>query len=164
MSIERDYILRIIRRLALVVAHLVGLRSRKEIEGTLRALHEAYGDLFVPLGDAVSRMDAETAMSLIDDPGRLFALGRLLHEEAEFMNMKAAPLDAMELEARARTLVEEALRREPALAELHETRDLIWFTPFAEHPSKRRAPSAERRVPGAEHPADRKPPPDALSP
>lgn len=140
MSIERDYILRMIHRLALVVAHLIGLRNRREVEGALQALHEAYGDLFVPLGDSIARLDAESAMALIDDPGKLFALGRLLHEEATLMNMKAAPMAAAEFEARARTLAEEALRREPALIEIEEIRDLVWFSPDAED----RAPRAER--------------------
>lgn len=129
MQIERDYILRLIRRIALVVAYLLQRRNRGEIAEALRALHQAYGDLFVPLGDAVARLDADSAIQLVDDPVQLFGLARLLHEEAELMNMKAAPLEAADLEARARTLAAEALRREPALREVEDVRDLLWFDP-----------------------------------
>ena len=152
MSIERDYILRMISRLALVVAAMLGFRRRKDIEGALQELHEAYGDMFVPLGDSIARLDAESAMALIDDPGKLFALGRLLHEEGKLMNLKAAPLDAARFEARARTLVEEALRREPALMDVDEFRELIWF-----------APGAAGRGPSAE-PPDRRDGPGTLLP
>lgn len=129
MQVERDYIHRLIRQIVLVLARILRLREREEVDQALRELHAAYGDLFPPVGNALVRLDAASTVALLDDPLQLLGLARLLHEEAELLNMRALPLEAAVLEARARELAAEALRQQPDLTDVDEVKALRWFDP-----------------------------------
>jgi hypothetical protein len=113
MIYERDYILRQIQRMAVVIAHLTKLKESGEMHDALEVLRTAYGELFAPVGDIVSRAAATTAAELLVDPGRIAGLARLVAEEAELLRLTGDRDGAIAAERRALELGLEAYARDP---------------------------------------------------
>jgi hypothetical protein len=78
--LQQDYVVRLIRQLALAIARAVGLRGRDE--ELLRELDAASADaLGLPEG-ALDRLDGKTLAAMLKDPGVIRTFADLLDEEA----------------------------------------------------------------------------------
>lgn len=83
MSIqERDFILRMIRQLALAIARIAGLRDSGKHEEALKLVRETQDALLGPLQSMLPRLDAASAVVMIGNSEKLEAHIRLLCEEA----------------------------------------------------------------------------------
>jgi hypothetical protein len=77
---RRDYIQRMVERLAEALARIAGLRAQKDLDGAEREVAEAYRVLNVD--PTFLSLDARSLIALVGDPDRLAMLARLLEEEA----------------------------------------------------------------------------------
>ena len=82
MGIEQDYILRLARQLAQLVARLMGLRQKQQDEEVVRQADSAAGDLLGLPAGAFDRLDGATLASLLKDDALVRGVANLLDEEA----------------------------------------------------------------------------------
>src|SRR4051812_3258058 len=84
MSIqERDYLLRMIRRLAEFIGRIVGARNAGKHDEALRLCRDATEQMFGPLGRTLAEVDAPTAATLLANREKIAAYAELTAEEAE---------------------------------------------------------------------------------
>lgn len=128
MLYERDWLMRQIRQIMLVLAELLRLRQQNEVVAAFAALREAYGRLHPSLGGFLQQLDAPSAAALLGDPVRVLALSRLRWEEAGLHRQQGDEAGAGVCEAQARELLALALADAPELATVPEARELLWDT------------------------------------
>lgn len=79
---EQDYILRLARQLAQLVARLMGLRQKQQDEEVVRQAESAAGDLLGLPPGAFDRLDGKTLAALLKDDALVSGVADLLDEEA----------------------------------------------------------------------------------
>jgi len=82
VSYEQDYILRLARQLAEVVARILGLGRTGQLADALAVAERAYGDLLGLPAGLIDRIDAATLLGLLRSPDEAHALIDLLEAEA----------------------------------------------------------------------------------
>lgn len=83
MPIEQDYILRLARQLAQVLARVMGFRAKQQHEEIIRQTDSAAGDLLGLPAGAFDRLDAATLAALLKHDDTLIrSVADLLDEEA----------------------------------------------------------------------------------
>lgn len=94
MSIhERDYVLRMIRRMLDMLGRAMGL-ERSRPEEAKRTIDETGQTLFGPLYRTLRDADAQTAATLVSDLDKRWALAALLFEEGKQRQAAGAPKGA----------------------------------------------------------------------
>lgn len=103
MSIhDRDYILRMVRRMVEMLGRVLGL-ARPQPEEARRLLDETGQTIFGPLYRTLRDSDAQTAAMLVSDPEKRWALAALLEQEAAVFDAEG---DARRAARRRRTAAE----------------------------------------------------------
>ncbi len=82
MGYEQDYILRLARQLAEVVARILGLGRTGQLADALAVAERAYGDLLGLPAGLIDRVDARTLLGLLRSSEEAHALVDLLLAEA----------------------------------------------------------------------------------
>jgi hypothetical protein len=85
---ERDYIKRLIRQFAEVLARLAGFRKEDQYDLALQLVEEAHRDVLGVPAQMLSRIDAASAALLLGNTWKITAYGRLLEEEAELRRLR----------------------------------------------------------------------------
>lgn len=85
---ERDYILRLVQRLAQTIASILGRARGGQTADALAAIDRARLDLFGPLRRSLDILDASSVMSLLGDVDRVRAYAMLATAEAEVRDMR----------------------------------------------------------------------------
>lgn len=102
MGFEQDYILRLARQLAMMVARIVGLGRKGKIDEALAEAEQAYGDLLGLPPGLIDRIDAATLARLLGATEKCRAVADLLEAEAGILDAKGDQARA----ARRRELAE----------------------------------------------------------
>lgn len=110
---QRDYILRLIERIAAVLARAMRRKNEGDAAGARADIAQATTDLFGPAGPMVAFVDVRTAVNLLSDPERVWLYARLLDADAELQD--ALGLDSHATRVRARELMREVIARGGAL-------------------------------------------------
>jgi hypothetical protein len=111
-TIEDDYIIRMIRMFAQVIARIIGLRTSGQFDEARVQLDLAYQTLSGGISDLFSQMDSETGARLLADPEKMAVMAELLHEEAELARAGKNG-DPETLDRRALEYALEAFRMDP---------------------------------------------------
>ena len=97
--VQRDYVLRLIERLARAIGRIVGLKRSGQLDEALQEVGEAADDILGPLRRTLELVDPQSAVKLLSDRDMIEAYARLTAEEASIHALRGdAPL------ARARAL------------------------------------------------------------
>jgi hypothetical protein len=124
MSFERkDYILRLIKELAQVIARLSGLKQQKKHDEALLLVRETSDAIFGPLRSIVESVDSISAAGLLGGGEKIVAYARLVAEEAAIHADRGDERRASAGRVRALELFLEATRVDAAIDE--ETRGVI---------------------------------------
>jgi hypothetical protein len=103
---ERDFILRMIQQLALLLARVLRLKLENQLEAAERLLVEGYGSLFGVDPKFFALMDAKTAAAALGHSRKVTAFAQLLGEQADLARRKGEPARARELAQRALALLD----------------------------------------------------------
>jgi hypothetical protein len=79
---EQDYVLRLVKQLAAVVARMIGLREKKREAEVIAEAESAAGDLLGLPPGAFDRLDGATLAQLLKEPEIIRTMAELLDEEA----------------------------------------------------------------------------------
>lgn len=109
--VEKDYIARLVKQLAQMLAAALKLRQSGKNEETLEAIHRASGDLLGIDWDVLGFSDALTAAGLLNQADKIHAYARLLEEEAITLRAMGRVADADRSRDRALALYREVLKR-----------------------------------------------------
>ncbi len=118
---QRDYILRLIERMAAVIARAMRRKTEGDPAGARADLAAATADLFGPAGQMIPFVDVRTAVDLLSDPDRVTLYARLLDADAVLLEAMGQPGDTPR--RRALELMRELERREAILPD--QVRDFI---------------------------------------
>lgn len=80
---QRDYILRMIERIAALLARVLKRRTEGDFAGARRDIAEGMTDVLGPAGAMVRMVDPATAANLLGDADRITMYARLLEADAE---------------------------------------------------------------------------------
>ncbi|HEX6042537.1 hypothetical protein [Longimicrobium sp.] len=116
LSSREDWLLRELKLLGAVLARMLGLRNGGQLQEAVQALDDAEGELLGPLAEVAPRVDSATAAHMVQEPRRIAAWARLLHERADLLRQAGDDAGADVAARRARELAAEAWAR----AEGHE--------------------------------------------
>lgn len=83
-SINEDYILREVEKIAIVISQVLGLRGEAKLEQATNALDKGIKQLLGRQTDIVGILDSSTAAPLIGDPRLVCAYADLIQEKAQF--------------------------------------------------------------------------------
>ena len=115
--IREDFIHRLIRQFAEMMARAAGFRRRGDYDAALRATAEGWELLGVPRElaklDSVEVLDTRTLAGLLGDPAKIRAAAQLLGEEARVLTGKRDPINAAIVSRRALELYVAARAIEP---------------------------------------------------
>lgn len=115
---QRDYILRLIERIAAVLARAMRRKNEGDAAGARADLAQATTDLLGPAGQMVPYVDVRTAVDLLSDAERVWLYARLLDADADLQD--SLGLDSQRTRRRAIELMREVIARGGALPdELH---------------------------------------------
>lgn len=110
-----DYIIRLIKQLAAVVARIVGKREAGDYAGALTEVGKAWDDLIgQPPRELLDVIDSHTFADMLKEPARIRAAARLLVEEGKAHAGKGNPAHATTCFRRAWELYLEARVIEPS--------------------------------------------------
>jgi len=110
--VQRDYILRLIERIAAVLARVMKRKSEGDAVGARGELRQAYGEVLGPAGAMAQMADSRTAANLVGDARRIHLWCRLLREEAILLREQGASEQASAIDRRIVELLLEAWPRE----------------------------------------------------
>jgi hypothetical protein len=110
--IREDFIHRLIRQFAEMMARAAGFRRRGDYDAALRATAEGWELLGVPR-ELVEVLDTRTLAGLLGDPAKIRAAAQLLGEEARVLTGKRDPITAAVVSRRALELYVAARAIEP---------------------------------------------------
>ena len=110
--IREDFIHRLIRQFAEMMARAAGFRRRGDYDAALRATAEGWELLGVPR-ELVEVLDTRTLAGLLGDPAKIRAAAQLLGEEARVLTGKRDPINAAIVSRRALELYVAARAIEP---------------------------------------------------
>jgi hypothetical protein len=111
--IREDYVMRLIKQIAAVIARMVGLQGKGDHEAALRAAESAYDLLGVP-SELAAALDSATLAELLAHPEKIRLMARVVREEAEILRAKGDPVGCAARYRRAAELTLEARAREPS--------------------------------------------------
>jgi hypothetical protein len=86
---QRDYVLRMIERIAAVLARALKRRNEGDVEGARDDVRGALAEVLGPAGPMVAMVDPRTAVDLISDPERVTLYARLLEADADLTDAQA---------------------------------------------------------------------------
>lgn len=110
-----DYIIRLIKQLAAVLARIVGKRQAGDFEGALAEAGKAWDDLIgQPPRDLVDLVDTHTLAGMLKEPAKMRVAAQLLIEEGRAYAGKGDPVHAAICYRRAWELYLEARVIEPS--------------------------------------------------
>jgi hypothetical protein len=109
---EKDWILREIERITAAIARVFHLKQQQDLDGAAVLLRQSYTEVFGPLGEFLAQTDAQSAARLLDDPGHIAGLARLLHAEAELRDEIGEQKEAESMRLRSLELAIEAYTRD----------------------------------------------------
>jgi hypothetical protein len=98
---SRDYILRVIERMAEFLAAVAGKRREGKLDEAARDIDQAKHDLLGPLARSVDSLDASTVAMLLEDAAKTRAYAQLLDAEADVASDRGDERRAEALRARA---------------------------------------------------------------
>ena len=104
MSYEQDYILRLAKQIAQVLARALGLAEAQAPRQALDEIDRAYSELFGFPPGLVDSFDGASLVRLVGDPLRCGQLARLVEEEARLYDRIGQPDRAAEKRAVAAAL------------------------------------------------------------
>jgi hypothetical protein len=81
-SYREDYLVRQIKALGAMLAHIVSLRSSGNMEEARTQLQAAYDSLLGSRGDLIRGLDSHTAAAILVSPDAILGLAQLTNEEA----------------------------------------------------------------------------------
>ncbi|MCI0570911.1 MAG: hypothetical protein L0Y66_09175 [Myxococcaceae bacterium] len=110
MSIQKDYIERLIERLVAALAAILKLGKSQKPEEALQKLHEAGGELFGLEYRVLRMMDAASVARVLDLPEKVEAFAQLVAAEAEVLAQSGDTAAADRCLTDALTLLDEAQR------------------------------------------------------
>ncbi|HEX8694233.1 MAG TPA: hypothetical protein VF746_17565 [Longimicrobium sp.] len=111
---RKDYILRLIRQVAQMMAAMLLRKQSGDLAGALGECRAAVGELLGPLGDLAPRLDSETAAHMVADADVLAAWAGVVAEEADVHRLRGDGPAAAAGEKRALELALEAHLRTSA--------------------------------------------------
>ena len=111
---RKDYILRLIRQVAQMLAAMLQRKQSGDLAGALEQGRAAVGELLGPLGNLAPRLDSETAAHLVADADVLAAWAEVVAEEAGVHRLAGDEPAAAAGEKRALELALEAHLRTSA--------------------------------------------------
>jgi hypothetical protein len=106
---QRDYILRLIERIAAIIARAMRRKNEGDAVGARGDLAQATADLLGPAGQMVPFVDVRTAVDLLSDAERVLLYARLLDADADLQD--SLGLDSQRTRLRARELMREVIAR-----------------------------------------------------
>lgn len=86
--IERDYIMRMIKQLAGVLARIIRAKEQEQYDEALQLIQEAYSELFGLDSRLAGMMDAESLALLLGNRDKIKAMARLFREEGDLQALK----------------------------------------------------------------------------
>ena len=111
--IREDYLIRLIRQLAEVLARAAGFNARKQHDQAIDALQRAWDELLETPRDLLEVVDDATLAELLREPGKMRIAAQLLAEEARATAGKGDPVHAAVLSTRAMRLYASARVLDP---------------------------------------------------
>lgn len=102
--IREDYIMRLIRQLAEVLARAAGHNTRRKYDEAIDALRRGWDELLETPRDLLEVVDDATLADLLRDPAKMRIAAQLLGEEARAVAGKSDPVHAAMLSKRAMKL------------------------------------------------------------
>ncbi len=114
---QRDYILRMIERIAAVLARVLKKRTEGDLVGARQDIAEGMIDVLGPAGAMVRMVDSRTAADLLSDPDRITMYARLLDADAELQEALGQPAGAARSRQRALEVMRELQRRNAELSD-----------------------------------------------
>ena len=112
---QRDYILRMIERIAAVIARAMRRKNDGDAAGARADIAAATAELFGPAGQMIPFVDVRTAVDLLSDPDRVTLYARLLDADAELL--EAMGKSGVTTRQRALALMQELERRTAVLSD-----------------------------------------------
>jgi hypothetical protein len=106
---QRDYILRLIERIAAVLARAMRRKNEGDAAGARGDLAQATAELLGPAGQMVPYVDVRTAVDLLSDAERVWLYARLLDADADMQD--ALGQDSQRTRGRAIELMREVIAR-----------------------------------------------------
>lgn len=106
---QRDYILRLIERIAAVLARAMRRKNEGDAAGARGDLAQATTDLLGPAGQMVPYVDVRTAVDLLSDAERVWLYARILDADADLQD--SLGVDSQRTRRRALELMRELLAR-----------------------------------------------------
>ena len=113
MVIREDFLLRLIRQIAIVLARAAGLRRDGKLDQALAEIEAAQQTYFGPLAELLPRLDADTAVHMLGSTDRILAWAALLRVEAEILEQQGSEAHAARLREQAVALLTAARARAP---------------------------------------------------
>ena len=110
--VQRDYILRMIERIAAAIARILKRKSDGDLMGARQEVHQATVELLGPASAMAMMVDSRTAANLVSDPRRLRLWARLLEEESAILREMHHDKEAAAVDRRIVELLLEAWSRE----------------------------------------------------
>ena len=110
--VQRDYILRMIERIAAAIARILKRKSDGDLMGARKEVHQATVELLGPASAMAMMVDSRTAANLVSDPRRLRLWARLLEEESAILREMHHDKEAAAVDRRIVELLLEAWSRE----------------------------------------------------
>ena len=110
--VQRDYILRMIERIAAVLARAMKRKSDGDLVGARQELQQATMELLGPAAAMALLVDSRTAANLVGDAKRIQLWCRLLSEDREVLQAMGRESEARNTNRRIVELLLEAWTRE----------------------------------------------------
>lgn len=110
---QRDYILRMIERIAALLARVLKRRTEGDLAGARAEIAEGITDVLGPAGAMVRMVDSPTAANLLSDPDRITLYARLLDADAELQQALGDAGGATRTRRRALEMMLELALRQP---------------------------------------------------
>ena len=107
MFFEKDYVMRMVRLLAVSVARIIRAEQNDDPDELKREIENAYASVLGTPSALWKRLDVESIKTTIRDPVKLRALAVLFIEEANASVILGEPEECASLLGKARSLLED---------------------------------------------------------
>lgn len=111
--IREDYLMRLIRQLAEVLARAAGFNTRRKYDEAVDELQRAWDELLETPRNLLEVVDDATLAELLREPAKMRIAAQLLAEEARAIAGKGDPVNAAVLSKRAMRLYASASVLDP---------------------------------------------------
>jgi hypothetical protein len=110
--VQRDYILRMIERIAATIARILKRKTDGDLVGARQEVRQATLELLGAASAMAVMVDSRTAANLVNDPRRLRLWARLLEEDSALLRELQQDKEAASVDRRIVELLLEAWSRE----------------------------------------------------